>query len=91
MKSLLPMIFSALVFIATPSVAQDACGATGDGCQSPEYQQLLEVAAVAFPDWPEVGYRTYAALCIKAKAAVRKECFEDPEHAAKSLKLPPGE
>ncbi|GGB09030.1 hypothetical protein GCM10011491_41230 [Brucella endophytica] len=91
MKSLIPLLFSAVFLTAAPAAAQDNCGATGDGCQPPEYQKLLEIAATAFPDWPEVGYRTYAALCYEAKGQLRKQCFANPKKAAKSLKLPPEE
>ncbi|MEY9785416.1 hypothetical protein [Sinorhizobium fredii] len=90
MKTLIQLAFSAAL-LAMPAMAQDKCGATGDGCAPAEYQKLLEVAAAAFPDWPEIGYRTYAGLCFEASGELKKQCFEDPQAAAKTLKLPPEE
>lgn len=85
-------IFAAAVMAGTTVAgarAQDDCGAGGDGCAPADYQKLLEVAAAAFPDWPEVGYRTYAGLCYEASGELRRLCLDDPQQAAKALKLPP--
>lgn len=96
MKPMLSLIFSAsLAFAVVPASAQDNketpdymnCGAAGDACQPKEWQQYAAAANKAFPTWPEVGYRMYAAGCMDGNKALKQLCLTKPRQAAHQMKL----
>lgn len=83
----------ALGFAALPAFAasEKDCGAAGDGCAPASWKAYAQAASKHFPDWPEIGYRTYASLCFDASNDVKALCLTAPAKAAKALDLPPKE
>ena len=83
--SLAISFFSASAF----SASDKDCGAAGDGCAPASWKAYSQAATKHFPNWPEIGYRTYATLCHDASDDIKALCLTNPKKAAQALDLPP--
>jgi hypothetical protein len=81
------LVLVASAVLSVPADCFAGCGARLDGCQTAEYNQLLEVAVNNFPDWSEREYRLFVSACIDAHMELRRECMEKPREAARQLNV----
>lgn len=63
------------------------CGASGNRCQSKEFQEYLDIGAGAFPNAASYQLRNYAYACEHASKKNKQLCRKNPKKAAKNLKV----
>lgn len=88
-KSTILAVALGLASMPVIAASEKDCGAAGDGCAPAEWTAYETAAAQQFPDWPEVGYRTYASLCYNSNTQLKALCLSAPAKAAQALNLPP--
>ncbi|WP_376711206.1 hypothetical protein [Pseudochrobactrum lubricantis] len=87
MKSI--TLIALVSLFSMPAFADSAynCGASGNRCQSKEFQEFLDIASGAFPDAPSYQLSNYAYACEHASNKNKQLCRKNPQQAAKNLQV----